>query len=147
VYLRWVLTGLAFLLTLPVIIRVWWKTNRGREQDQSLVWAITLSWTLVLNLYLGIYDTSIVVLSVLLTTNAFYREANNHQYELTPTYKVILLLLYLAPWVTQPIAKLTGIQPFTLVLAWLGCYQLVYLRNSSESSKVKEALPMVSVDA
>jgi hypothetical protein len=137
IYLRWILTGLTFLLVLPVIFKRWWKANRSSETDQSLVWACTLTWTLVLNLYLGIYDASLVVISVLLTTSAFYRNASNRQFELTSTYKLILLLLYLVPWVTQPIAKLTGIQPFTLVLAWLGCYQLIHFVNHGSSLNVK----------
>jgi hypothetical protein len=134
VYLRWILTGLIFILALPMIFNSWWKANRGSEPDQSLVWAFTLSWTLVLNIYLGIYDTSLVVISVLLMTNVFYRCASNSQFELPRTYKLILLLLYLVPWVTQPMAKLTGIQPFTLVLAWFGCYQLFHFVNRGSSS-------------
>jgi hypothetical protein len=137
VYLRWVLTGLAFLLTLPVIIKCWWKANRSNETDQSLVWACTLTWTLVLNLYLGIYDASLVVIGVLLTTNAFYRSASNRQFELTSTYKFILLLLYLTAWVTQPIARSTGFQPFTLVLVCLGCYQLIHFVSRNSSPNVK----------
>jgi hypothetical protein len=35
-----------------------------------------------------------------------------------------MLLLYLTPWVTQPIAQLTGVQLYTLVLAMFGGYQL-----------------------
>jgi len=34
---------------------------------QILVWAATLTWTLVLNLYVPIYDSVLVVLSVIAT--------------------------------------------------------------------------------
>lgn len=127
-YLRWIATGATFLLALPLLFRFWRKADRKSENDQSLVWAIILTWTLVLNLYLGIYDATLVTLSVLLTTNVFYRRAGNHQCELAPAYKFILLLLYLVPWVTQPIARLTGVQLYTIILAVFGSYQLRQFR-------------------
>ena len=83
-YLRWIATGAAFLLVLPLLLRFWRKTSRKSENDQNMVWAFTLTWTLVLNLYVGIYDATLVVLSVLLTTNVFYRQVSNHHCELPP---------------------------------------------------------------
>jgi hypothetical protein len=123
-YLRWSLVAAAFLFVLPLLFGFWRRAGRKNENDQGLVWAITLTWTLVLNVYLGIYDTTLVILSVLLTTHVFYRRAKNFQFELTPVYKLILLLLYLVPWITQPVAQLTGVQLYTIILALFGCYQL-----------------------
>ena len=121
--LRWTLTGAVFLVVLPFLSRLWWKTDRKQFGDQSLTWALTITWTLVLNLYLGIYDTTLVVLSVLLLTDVFYRRKDS--LPLSPAYKVMLVLLYLIPWITQPVARLSGIQLYTLVLAALGIYQVV----------------------
>lgn len=130
--LRWKLTGAVFLIVLPFLIRLWWKSDRKQPDDQNLTWALTLIWTLVLNVYLGIYDTTLVVLSVLLLTDVFYRWANNHS-PLTPAYKLILLLLYFIPWITQPVARLSGIQLYTLVLAFFGIYQVVQFNSLKRS--------------
>lgn len=124
-YLRWTLTGALFVIVLPLLIRLWWKADRKRSNDQILVWALTITWTLVLNIYLGIYDTTLTVLSVLLMTDVFYSRGDSDELPLSPAYKIILLLVYLVPWITQPIARLSGIQLYTLVLAFLGSYQLV----------------------
>ncbi|MCM3901587.1 MAG: DUF2029 domain-containing protein [Pyrinomonadaceae bacterium] len=124
-YLRWTLTGAVFVILLPVIFRLWWKADRKQPNNQRLVWATTLTWTLVLNLYLGIYDTTLAVLSVLLMTDVFYRQGDSDRLPLSPAYKLILLSLYLVPWITQPIARLSGVQLYTLVLAFLGSYQLI----------------------
>lgn len=124
-YLRWTLTGAVFVIVLPLLFRLWWKANGKRSNDRSVVWALALSWTLVLNLYLGIYDTTLVVLSVLLMTDVFYRRGDNNQLLLPHAYKLILLLLYVVPWFTQPVARLFGIQLYTLVLAFLGSYQVI----------------------
>ena len=127
--LRWTMTAAAFLLVLPFLFRRWWQSDSKLRDEKSLVWALAVSWTLVLNLYLGIYDSTLVVLSVLLTTDVLYQRAGNDQPVLPTSYKFILLLLYVVPWITQPIARLTSIQLYTLVLALFGIWQLVYLQQ------------------
>lgn len=122
-YLRWALVGLTFPAILLSLVRRWRQAGRENDDQQSLVWAFTLTWTLVSNVYLGIYDATLLVLSVLLTAHVFYRGVKRDQVESAPVFKQLLLLLYLSPWATQPLARLTGIQIFTLVLALFGCYQ------------------------
>jgi len=121
--LRLILTGAVFLLVLPFIAQLWWKAERKAQDERDRVWAATLTWTLVLNLYLGIYDTTLVVLSVLLFTNFLYVRSVPTRPALSPQYKVLLLWLYVVPWLTQPVARLTHIQLYTLVLVFLGAYQ------------------------
>lgn len=127
--LRWTMTLAAFLLVLPFLFRLWWRSDLKRRDEQSLVWALVLTWTLVLNLYVGIYDSTLVVLSVLLTTDVLCRGADNDQLRLPATYKFILLLLYVVPWITQPVARLTAFQPYTLTLALLGSWQLIQFKR------------------
>jgi hypothetical protein len=122
VYLRWIFVAAVCLSVLPLLFRFWLRADR--EGDQSLVWASVLTWTLVLNAYVGIYEATLVVLSALLTTHAFYRRANKTQFELAPVYKLSILSLYLTPWITQLIARLSGVQLYTLALAMFGGYQL-----------------------
>ncbi len=126
-YLRWTLTGVVSVIVLPLLFRLWWKADRKQPSAPSLVWALTLTWTMVLNIYLGIYDTTLAVLSVLLMTDVLYRQEDGNRLPLSPAYKLILLLLYVVPWITQPIARLSGIQLYTLVLALLGIYQVIQL--------------------
>jgi hypothetical protein len=122
-YLRWAMTAAAFLFGLPFLVRFWWKSG-GERKDKDLAWALTITWTLVLNLYVGIYDSTLVVLSLLLTTEVLYRRKDNDRLWLPASYKVMLLLVYVVPWVTQPIARLTSVQTYTVVLALLGSWQL-----------------------
>lgn len=124
IYVRSVLTAAAFVVGLPFLVRVWWKSDRGNPETDSITWAVTIAATLVLNVYVGIYDSTLVVLSALLITEILYRR----RAELPVSYKLVLLLLYVVPWITQPVARLTGIQLFTIVLGlWfirLGCFRL-----------------------
>jgi glycosyl transferase family 87 len=134
-YLRWTMTGAVFLIFLTLLVRPWWQADTKRRTNEGLVWALTLTWTLVLNLYVGIYDASLVVLSVLLTTDMLYRRAANSEFALSPVYKLLLLLLYLVPWITQPIARITGLQLYTLVLALFGSYQISRWKQLASETK------------
>ncbi|MGE0129698.1 MAG: glycosyltransferase family 87 protein [Blastocatellales bacterium] len=126
-YLRWWLIAATFLAGFLLLVKAWRIADRKSEAPQGLVWAATITLTPVLNVYTGIYDATIVALGALLTTNAFYQRANGSRPEFAPAYKFILLLLYVAPWFTQSLARTAGIQIYTLVLAAFGFYQLSQL--------------------
>jgi hypothetical protein len=133
-YFRLIATLATVGIILPLLFKAWWEAKLDRNSDRSLVWAFTITWTLVLNIYLGIYDTTLVVLSILLTTNVLYRWARAEHEALTPTFKYLLVLIYLVPWVTQVVAPITNIQLYTLVLAALGLYQLSQFRSGRAAS-------------
>jgi Glycosyltransferase family 87 len=122
--LRWITTGVAFAVGLPILLRTWWRSDTQDERERSFGWAITLTATLVLNLYLGIYDSTLVVLSALITSDLLYRRAGDARFKLPAAYQVFLLLLYVVPWITQPIARLTHVQLYTIVLATFGAWQI-----------------------
>ena len=128
-YLRWTMTAAAILLGLPLLLRTWWLGQRQDRDEQGLIWAITITSTLVLNLYVGIYDSTLVVLSALLTTDYLYRKIRSKESRLPTSYKYILLLLYVTPWITQHVARLSGVQLFTLVLALVAGYQIIELQR------------------
>lgn len=132
-YGRWAMVLVFVAVTLSLLFRTWLKADCKREKIRSLLWSSAIAWTLVLNVYLGIYDTVLIVLSVLITTDVLCRKAMDNQSGLTPTYKYLLLLLYLIPWITQTIAQLTGIQLYTLVLAAFGFYLIGVLRQCNQA--------------
>jgi hypothetical protein len=63
--------GLVLLLLLMASIACWgaallWRSVRLDGPAQRLVWAVTLTWTLLLNMYVPIYDSVLVVVAVML---------------------------------------------------------------------------------
>ncbi len=120
--LRWIITALLVLGVIPFLIAAWWRLRR--ESQWQLLWALTVSWTPVLNIYMGIYDSTILVLAGLLLTAEFYRQGVQPS-SLPFTYKCLLLVVYLAPLFTQGIAMATGVQIYTLAVAAFAIYQLV----------------------
>lgn len=120
-YVRWAIIAIIVLALIPFLVFKWWRL-RGEEQ-RRLLWALTLTWTPVLTIYMGIYDSTILVLPALLLTAEFYKAGYTSD-SLPFAYRCLLLALYLSPWFTQNIAMLTGVQIFTLVIAAFGIYQL-----------------------
>jgi hypothetical protein len=101
----------------------WWKLNRGGRDYQRLLWASTMTWTMVINVYMGIYDMVLVVLALLWTADVFYRQANRLE-TFFPTFKFLVFLVFVLAWFTQRLAQLTGLQVITPVLFALAAFQL-----------------------
>lgn len=131
-HVRWAITAVIVLLVIPFIVSRWWSLKK--ESQRRLLWALTLTWTPVLNIYMGIYDSTILVLAVLLLTSEFY--SSGYRSDSLPfAYQCFLILLYLSPWFTQNIALMTGVQIYTLVVAAFGVYQLRYTRHLIRTGK------------
>jgi hypothetical protein len=123
--LRWTITAILVLLVIPIIVYSWWRLRE--ESQRLLLWALTITWTPVLNIYMGIYDSTILVLAGLLLTAEFYRSGLSAP-AMPYAYRVLLVVVYLSPWFTQNFALVIGIQIYTLAVAAWGIYQLRQVR-------------------
>jgi hypothetical protein len=119
--LRWIIVGAVASCVLPWLLHIWWRIRKSDERLKSSSWALTLAWLPVLNIYVGFYDAALVVLSVMLATEQLYRRSPR----LPLSYRLLLMTLYVTPWFSQSIARNTGIQLYTLVIAVWGVYLLV----------------------
>ena len=120
---------LASIGIVPFLIlgRFWWRSARFDIEFQRILWATTLTWIPVLNFYVGIYDSILVVQSVLITATAVcLRE--KHLTPLTRSgFAYLILLIYGAPWFSQNLAAMTGIPTYTVLLMVLGTIQFKQL--------------------
>jgi alpha-1,2-mannosyltransferase len=98
-------------VVIPFLLRAW-----RRDPEDSFALAIT--WTLVLNFYVVIYDSTLIILAVVLTAGSLA-----HPY-LPRGFRWLLLALFLVPWVARQSAQNFGFQPMTIALVAFGCYQL-----------------------
>jgi glycosyl transferase family 87 len=127
--ITWGGTIAAVLITIPFLIPLWRRFDRLDDSRKDLVWACTLTLTTVLNLHFAIYDSIIVVLAVLLTANVLYQHSNHTGEALTSRFRSLIIMLYLTPWITQPMTSFIKLQIFTAVLAATGMYQLILART------------------
>lgn len=109
---------------LCLLLPAWRLAERQVGAYRRLVWAATVTWTLVINIYIGIYDVTLAVFPALVTADVLWRPAEGKGCELPRGFRLSLVSLYLASWLTQPLANATGIQLMTLVLMAAGIYEL-----------------------
>ncbi len=117
---RWLIVA---ALTLPIgvlLARSWWPGGQAPARYQNSAWSSTLAWLPAINLYMGIYDAALVVLSATLVAAQQQRRYGC----LLPGYGLCLAALYVLPWITEPLARVTGVQLYTPVLAVWGIYVL-----------------------
>src|SRR5262249_61542056 len=68
----WVAVALAVL---PFLARLWWTFDRSGPDRRMVTWSATLTWTLVLNGYIGLYDAILAVPGLMITADILYRRA------------------------------------------------------------------------
>lgn len=105
---------------------MWWRIDRLARTDIRLLWASTIAGTLIINLYVGVYDTILVVLSALIIADSFRQPAGDKQ-PYSPGFRYLLLALMVVPWFTQPLAKATNLQAYTIVLSAFTLYPLLQI--------------------
>jgi hypothetical protein len=115
---------------LLLLAAAWWRVERGGDDYHRLVWGSTLVWTLVVNVYVGIYDTVMAAAAALLAVAVCAVRDGGGRLSLPAGLQALLVLLYVVPWVTQPLARWVGFQPYTLVLLALGAYLLARIRRT-----------------
>lgn len=120
--LRWMSLLLTSIAIAPRLARTWLRLPGKAHDGASLVWALTLAWTTVLNLYVGIYDAVILVPSAILAADVIFGLREPRESGKSVEFKYLLLLLFVTPWFTEFVAFATHIQVMTLVIAAYGFY-------------------------
>ena len=96
-----------------------------------LAWAAAITWTLLLNAYVPIYDTSLVVLSILIADGALQDAAQEQSRRLLNLFWPVI---FVASWFALDIARTWHFQIITILLAALGAFQLRALNNAGSAS-------------
>jgi hypothetical protein len=106
----------------------WWRSRPGTPAD-GLLWAATIAWTLVFNLYVPIYDTILIVIAALVMAGAVYGSGAAATESDRAAFRGWMLALYAATCVSQAIAAVARFQMLTVVLAAIGFLGLRWSRR------------------
>ena len=106
----------------------WWRLRRESHEVQRYLWAATLTWTLLINIYAPVYDTILLVPAAALVARSLVDQRKKPE---QAGLQVWLIVLWLAPWVTQSWADYLRLQILTPVLAGFGYWALTLARGSS----------------
>jgi Glycosyltransferase family 87 len=115
-----VLTGFVLIATAMAAVvplaHVWRRSDPSEPVSmESTLWAATLCFMLVINVYTPIYDAILMVTALALAA----RSPGGRQ-----VLPIWLLALYLVSWVTQSFAEFLHLQLITVVLAGFGIWAL-----------------------
>lgn len=121
-----VATSVAFL----ILGWNWWRSrHQATHEAQRYLWAATLTWTMMINIYVPVYDTILLVPAAALVACSLANADQRQQAGL----QVWLIILWLAPWLTQSWADYLRLQILTVVLAGFGYWALKLARAAAAS--------------
>jgi hypothetical protein len=107
----------------------WWRSRHEAHDVQRYLWAATLTWTMMINIYVPVYDTILLVPAAALMACSLADRSQREQMSL----QLWVLALWLVPWLTQSWADYLRLQILTLVLATFGYWALQLARANSAS--------------
>lgn len=124
--------ALPFMAVVALIIAVMLvfllrKSAHSVRSAQWLAWAATLTWTLLLNVYVPIYDSVLAVIAVILTLGALRELRWSRAAEWTTALAVVIFAI---SWKTESFAAGHKVQLLTLALLVLGVAQLAFLKQA-----------------
>ncbi|MGA2218340.1 MAG: glycosyltransferase family 87 protein [Terracidiphilus sp.] len=103
-----------------------WKSAKGGWPVQSLAWATTITWTLLLNVYVPMYDSVLVALAAVL---AFGAVKENGWSAAINWVASISVSIFAVSWVSYDIARDRHIQLLSLAIAFFGLVELYILHR------------------
>ena len=118
-----ILIGIAVAVTGTASVLLW-RSKGGDKAAQSLAWATAITWTLLLNVYVPMYDAALVVIAAILTISAV-RELKWGAGVRWIT--ALSLLVFAVSWVTYDFAQAHRIQLLSIAFAVLGLTQMYLL--------------------
>jgi len=124
--------GIATVATAAAFLILAWSWLRSRHlshEFQRYLWAATLTWTLMINIYVPVYDTILLVPIAALLARSLAGWSKQQQRAL----QIWLIALWLIPWLTQSWADYLRLQILTLALAGFGSWALTLVRARSAS--------------
>jgi len=121
--------GSAILIGAAGTIAAWlayllWKSKGLGIAQEQLAWAATLTWTLLINVYVPMYDCLLVVIALILTLSALEKLGWNRNWMV-----LLSVVIFACSWITEAFARHHGIQVMSLLLLILGLAQLFCLQS------------------
>jgi hypothetical protein len=141
----WSRAEFVVFIAIAVAMSAWlaillWKSAAAGRPAQYLAWAVTLTWTLLLNVYVPVYDSVLFAIAAILTLGAL-RDIESKK--ATGWMSFLAVLIGVGSWELETVAQSRGIQFLPILLVLFGLGQLYILRGAIRegSSRQAEELP------
>ena len=129
------LPGLTIFFTVAcsaflALLWFWWKSSGAGRTFNNLLWAATITWTLLLNVYVPIYDSTLIVLALIVAAGAFKRIPSRPLHRWFTTLWVLVLI---CSWFTVVLGGKVHFQVITVLFIALGVLEFVGLNRLDQS--------------
>lgn len=139
--------ALAFLVSFVMAVAIWagvawWKSAGDNDPQQSLAWAAAIAWTMLVNVYVPIYDSILIVIAIIISLSALRRL----KWMRARDWVVFLAVsMFAIAWMTEPVAKRYGVQLLTLALLAFAVTITYLLQRASRTIPVRARVVAVTV--
>lgn len=123
------------IVPLTVLARLWRMVDRHDNKYRRLLWAVTLTWIPLLNVYVGIYDSILIVQGLYVTANSICSSPKSRAPMIDSGLAHLMFLIACSAWLNQFVAAKSGIPIYSILLTILGLWQMgrisgIYSQNA-----------------
>lgn len=123
------------LATIAGLGWAWLRSDQCDESSEGLLWAITLGWTLLINGYVPIYDSVLIVPCAVMIASMLYSRMSLPHPRPRTTFQLTLVFIYLTAFATQSFASEFHVQVMTFGLGALSAIaSLLWVGEQRERS-------------
>jgi hypothetical protein len=122
----------AFIGVVALLARYWRRFDSATAEERQLTWAVTITSSLLANLYVTAYDSATIVAGALLTASILWRRRWEVQW--TRRFYAIVAVVYLTALIPAPVIAFLRVHLYTLAIAALALFQYWLLSRLSKVS-------------
>ncbi len=126
------IAAVVFAGVVGLLARHWRRFDAATVEERQLIWAVTITSSLLANVYVTAYDSASIVAGALLTASVLWQ----HRTEVTwkRWFYAIVAVVYLTALIPAPVIDLLRVHLYTLAIAALASFQYRLLRRLSKAN-------------
>ncbi len=126
-----VIAAAAFIAVVALLAHYWRRFDEATAEERQLTWAVTITSSLLANLYVTVYDSASLVAGALLTASILWQ----HRVEVpwTRRFHAIVAVVYLTALIPAPVIDYLRVHLYTVAIAALAVFQYRLLSRLSKS--------------
>ena len=122
----------AFAGLVALLARYWRRFDAATLEQRQLTWAVTITSSLLANLYVTAYDSASLVAGALLTALVLWQHRTEDQW--TRRFYAVVAVVYLTALIPAPVIAYLRVHLYTLAIAALALFQYRLLSRLSKAT-------------
>jgi len=120
----------AFVAVVVLLSRYWRRFDAATAEERQLTWAVTITSSLLANLYVTAYDSASIVAGALLTASVVWRHRTEVRW--TRHFYAMVAVVYFTALIPAPVIAYLRVHLFTLAITALAVFQYRLLNRLSK---------------